>query len=100
MTSSPFVTGRPYERLGAVLDRARGTVTQTSLAEQLDVAQAAVNQWMVGRSRPRPGLLGRLAALLDLDPSRLIELADYDDNPNARDKVFASFNRTSLQKAK
>jgi hypothetical protein len=80
-----------YKQLGDALLKALGpNRSQAWLAQQTYVSQEAVHYWLAGQCRPRPERLGHLAALLQLDPQFLTELAEYDDDPKARDKVFAA----------
>ena len=41
---------------------------QKEVASRLDVTQAAVSEWVTGRSAPRYGMLVRLAEVLKLQP--------------------------------
>ena len=64
--------------------------SQQWLADQVFVSQGAVSNWINGQRRPAPDRLGHLAAVLELDATRLAAFAQYDDDPNAHGKVLAA----------
>ncbi len=79
----------PYKDLGDELLSALGDAkSQTWLAKQTFVSREAVHYWVSGQSRPEPGRLGQVAALLKLEPQRLARLAGYDIEPTALEKVL------------
>jgi transcriptional regulator with XRE-family HTH domain len=80
-----------YTALGDALDRSLRGRTQVWLARHLCVTPAAVNQWLNGKRRPEPGRLGQLAATLKLSPEYLAELASYDTDPDAMEKVYRAW---------
>jgi transcriptional regulator with XRE-family HTH domain len=82
-----------YKQLGDVLLTAFGnSETQQSLARRLYVSQVAVHNWLSGKRRPLPGILGQLAALFDISPDDLAQLAGYDCDPDALDKVLNAYH--------
>jgi transcriptional regulator with XRE-family HTH domain len=82
-----------YKQLGDVLLTAFGnSETQQSLARRLYVSQVAVHNWLSGKRRPLPGILGQLAAFFDLSPNELAQLAGYDYDPDALDKVLNAYH--------
>lgn len=88
-------SSQPFKELGDVLQRAFGNrEAQICLARRLFVSQVAVHNWLSGKRRPRPGHLGQLAAIYDLSPEYLAQLAgyDYDCDPEAFDKVLNAYN--------
>ncbi len=82
-----------YEELGHVLRAAIAASrhTQAALAQELFVAQVAVNHWLQGNRRPAPANLGQIAALLYLDPVQLISLAGYEANFDACEKILNAY---------
>jgi transcriptional regulator with XRE-family HTH domain len=81
----------PYKALGAVLLGALGDRTQRWLADELCVSVVAANHWVNGQRRPTPAHLGQIAALLNLSPDGLSELANYETDPDAHDKVHRAW---------
>ena len=69
----------PWQALGTELAAARHrrALSQQQLAHQLGISQAAASMFERGVIRPRPALLGRLAAALGADVTHLAPLADY-----------------------
>lgn len=83
---------RPYLDLARVLLAALGeTIPQRRVAERLYVSQGSVHCWLSGKTRPAPDRLGAVAALFHLDPELVLRLACYDDSPEARRKLLASY---------
>ena len=77
-----------YRNLGNVLLGALpDDVSQKWLAKKTFVSPEAVHYWLAGKNRPAPGRLGSIAALLGLEPGQLAELAEYDTNPDAWEKM-------------
>ena len=52
-------------------------ITQIDLATQLGVTQGSIGQWEKGVTRPRPGRLKRLAAILGTTVEELI--SDWEE---------------------
>jgi transcriptional regulator with XRE-family HTH domain len=70
----------PYAEFGRTLTAARvaaGIDHQADLAARLKCSQQSVSRWEAGVTRPRAAQVAALAAVLDLEPSGLLQLAGY-----------------------
>ena len=65
--------------------RLRAGITQTSLAEQMDISQSTVAMWETGKSRPRIAALPILANVLQATVPELLDDTDnkYEDQEAA-----------------
>src|SRR3712207_6373571 len=93
-------TGKKYKQLGNVLLAALGQGrSQQSLAKAIFVSQEAVHCWLTGKSRPTPGNLGHLAAILGINPWHVASLAAYDSDPTALEKVLTAYEQWHARQA-
>jgi transcriptional regulator with XRE-family HTH domain len=82
----------PFNALRNELLQALGSdMTQTELAHTVYVTPAAANYWFTGQHRPRPAILGALAAILGRSPYDLANLAGYED-PATLDRIMQAYN--------
>ena len=49
-------------------------LSQTALAEMLGVTNKAVSKWETGKSKPTTNIIGKLAALFDIDVNELLSV--------------------------
>jgi hypothetical protein len=89
---------QPYKALRDKLLSIVGDKRQSDVARELYVSQPEAHNYLSGKRRPEPWRLGLLAALYNESPEELAQLAGYDENPDALQKVLDSFHdrRSSL----
>lgn len=65
-------------------------VKQVDLANQLNVTEGTVSQWISGRNMPKMGKVQKITDILDINKSDLYDDKPFDDSADAlRDRVFA-----------
>lgn len=72
-------TTEQRQMFGQALQRACTDLglSQRGLAAMVDVSQASVSQWLLGRASPRPDRVAALERALRLEPSSLARLLGY-----------------------
>lgn len=63
--------------LGSAIRQVRGPLSQTRLAERLDLDQTTVSRWEVGRAEPSLDEIARVEAAVGAEPGTVLRLAGY-----------------------
>ncbi|BAU95643.1 hypothetical protein N24_1381 [Corynebacterium suranareeae] len=86
----------PYLKLGQLIRLCREalTVSQSALADQLDVKQQTVDGWEKGRSRPRRTALSTLSLHLGIEEDQLVEVGGYRVSDNSISLPVTPLTRT------
>ena len=92
-----------YEALGKRIEKLRKAqgLSQTELAEKLEVSKSGVSNWEKGYNRPKADHLVKLCELLNVSPSEFLEvrLEPYEYTSKEKEVLAAYRDKPELRHA-
>lgn len=79
-----MAAGERWERIGRAIERERGRMSQTKLAEAIDVTQPMVSDWEAGKKRPGIDQLEKIERTLNLPAGFFLRIGGYVDTADER----------------